>query len=204
MTDDELLSSRREQRLRTLALADQIGDDRWRESVLPGGRSIHDQLAHLLAWDEWAIGVFDISALRPLPLVLVSALLDSDEYNARTEQRHQRVSRDDILSALQGSGDRALISAERSAPEGTPWLDRRIADLAAICITPDGMVTPAPPAENVANTTGEAPAARGPQVREILLHLLEHERVHAAEISAAFGIQPDIERFMPGDASSGT
>jgi uncharacterized damage-inducible protein DinB len=201
MTDDELLSTRREQRLRTLALADQIGDDRWHEPVLPGNRSIHDQLVHLLAWDEWAIGVFEISALRPLPPVLVSALLDSDEYNARTERRHQHISRDDILSALQGSGDRALISAERSCPEGQPWLDRRIPDLAAIRITEDGMVTAAPAPPAGAAPDGD-PGAGGPQVRTILRHLLEHECAHAAEISAAFGIQPNIERFMGQSGTS--
>ena len=125
------------QRLRTLALADQIGEDHWREPLLPGGRTLHDQLTHLLAWDEWAVGAFEISALRPLPPTLVEALRDSTAYNARTEQRYRRITRDDVMSALQGMVDRVLISAARSAPSGQPWLERRIADLAGARIVVD-------------------------------------------------------------------
>ena len=61
MNATDLVQRMREQRLTTLALADQIGEERWREPALPGG-SIHDVLAHLLGWDEWAMAVFDISA----------------------------------------------------------------------------------------------------------------------------------------------
>jgi hypothetical protein len=173
-----------EQRFRTLALADQIGEDRWREPLLPGGRSLHDQMAHLLAWDEWATGVFDISALRALPPVLVEALRDSDEYNARTERRFRGLGRDDVLVALQGTPERVLASAMSSAPRGQPWEEHRIAELAGLRIPP-------------AYPTGTSDDARGPSVGQILLHLLEHERIHAAEIGAAFGIEPHIERFMP-------
>ncbi|MGE5335659.1 MAG: hypothetical protein ACM3N4_13235, partial [Nitrososphaerota archaeon] len=66
MNKDNILRALREQRLTTLALADQIKDDRWREPLLPGGRSLHDLLSHILAWDEWAVGVFEISRLRAL------------------------------------------------------------------------------------------------------------------------------------------
>ena len=50
---------------------------------MPGERTLHDLLAHLLGWDEWAVGVFEISALRALPPVLIEALRDVDDYNAR-------------------------------------------------------------------------------------------------------------------------
>ena len=78
----------REQRLTTLALADQIKDDRWREPLLPGERSLHDLLAHLLGWDEWAVGVFEISRLARAAAVLIDALRDVDAYNARAMRRY--------------------------------------------------------------------------------------------------------------------
>ncbi|MBF6589530.1 MAG: maleylpyruvate isomerase N-terminal domain-containing protein [Ktedonobacterales bacterium] len=185
MADQDITHRMREQRLRTLALADQISEDRWREPALPGGRTLHDQLTHLLAWDEWAVAVFEISALRALPPSLVHALQESDDYNARTEERYRRLSRDDILSALQGAIDRVILSAVRSASDGQPWEERHIAELAGVRIT----------AESGSATSDIS----GPSVGEILLHLLEHESAHAEEISAAFGIEPHLERFTGGE-----
>lgn len=190
---DDLASALREQRLRTLALADQIGEDRWREPLLPGGRTLHDQLTHILAWDEWAVGAFEISALRPLPPVLVEALRASDNYNARTEQRYRRISRDDVMAALQGMVDRVIISAMRSAPAGQPWDERRIPDLAGARIIVDAE-------GGVPIAAGES----GPTVGAVLRHLLDHERGHAEEISAAFGIQPNVEQFAGESGGSGT
>ena len=66
---DAVVQQLREQRLTTLSLADQIKEDRWRESVLPGDTTLHDLLAHVLAWDEWAVAVFEISLIRDLPNV---------------------------------------------------------------------------------------------------------------------------------------
>ncbi len=111
MTTDDILHALREQRLTTLALADQIKDDRWREPLLPGERSLHDLLAHILGWDEWAVGVFEISRLRALPPVLIDALRDVDAYNARAMRRYAGITRDDMLSALQASPDRVFASA---------------------------------------------------------------------------------------------
>jgi hypothetical protein len=54
LNTDDTLHALHEQRLTTLALADQIKEDRWREPLLPGGRSLHDLLSHILGWDEWA------------------------------------------------------------------------------------------------------------------------------------------------------
>ena len=66
MEPDEIIQRYRERRLTTLVLADQIADDRWREPALPGGRTIHDQLTHLIGWDEWAAAVFDLSLIRDI------------------------------------------------------------------------------------------------------------------------------------------
>jgi hypothetical protein len=189
---DDLATVLREQRLRTLALADQIGEDRWRQPLLPGGRTLHDQLTHILAWDEWAVGAFEISAVRPLPSSLVRALRDSDEYNARTEQRYRRISRDDVMAALQGMVDRVIISAMRSAPSGQPWDERRIPDLAGGRIVVEAQ-----------SGIPVAASASGPAVSEILRRLLDHERAHADEISEIFGIQPNVERFTQSSGDRG-
>src|SRR5690349_19122317 len=100
MDTDELVQRLREQRLTTIALADQVGEERWREPVLPGG-TIHDVLAHLLGWDEWAMAVFDVSAVRALPDALINALKDIDGYNARSQKRYHNLSRDDLLTGLE-------------------------------------------------------------------------------------------------------
>ena len=67
---DILVQRLREQRLATLSLADQIKEDRWREPSLPADATLHDLLADVLAWDEWAVAVFEISLMRDLPAVL--------------------------------------------------------------------------------------------------------------------------------------
>src|SRR5262249_2414368 len=111
METSEIVQGLREQRLTTLALADQIGDDRWWEPVLPGGATLHDMLAHLLGWDEWATAVFEISAYRELPDALVEAARDVDGYNARTQTRYRPLTRDDLLGGLQSATPRVITSA---------------------------------------------------------------------------------------------
>lgn len=187
MDAEEIIRRLRERRLETLALAVQVAEDRWREPTLPGGRTLHDQLVHLLAWDEWATGVFDISALRALPPALVHALEDVDAFNARTETRYRNLTRDDVLSALQGAVDRVILSAMRTGGAG-PWERRRIADLASPRTVPETV-----PEGQPSGAAAEAP--RGPRVGVILRQLAEHEHEHAEEIAAAFSIQPDVERF---------
>lgn len=178
MDTTELVQRLREQRLTTLALADQVSEDRWRESVLPGG-SIHDVLAHLLGWDEWAMAVFDISAVRPLPDVLVGALKDVDGYNARSQRRYRNLSRDDLLAGLQTITPRLLDSATNR--NATNWDKRRIAELGEIW----------------AQLTNSPHGPRAPSVRGLLRMLCEHEKEHDAEISQGFGISADLDRFKP-------
>ena len=55
MAEEDLIQLAREQRLMTLALADQVDGARWSEPALPGERSPHAMLSHLLGWDEWLI-----------------------------------------------------------------------------------------------------------------------------------------------------
>lgn len=165
-------------RLTTLALADQIKEDRWREPALPGGRTIHDLLAHLIAWDEWAFAVLDISQARDLPLVLLNAVRDVDAYNAKHEKRMRNLTRDDMLSALQSVPPRLLKTAMASG--GEEWDRRRIAELAGLL----------PGARTV---EGETP--RAPSVRGILRMLMVHEAQHDQDIMEAFGIQPNLEQF---------
>ena len=112
METAEIVQGLREQRLTTLALADQIGDDRWWEPLLPGEATLHDMLAHLLGWDEWATAVFEISAYRELPDVLVDAARDVDGYNARTQTRYRPLTRDDLLGGLQSATPRVVASRD--------------------------------------------------------------------------------------------
>lgn len=175
METDELVQRLRERRLTTLALADQIKEDRWREPALPGERSIHDLLSHILAWDEWAVATFEISAHRALPPVLRRALADVDAFNAKAVARHRGISRDDLLSGLQAANPRLLSSARVGG--GAEWEKRRIEGL-------------------VAEDTSEGqPARKAPSVRGILRMLLEHEAEHDQEIMDAFGITPNLERL---------
>ncbi len=182
---DDTLHALREQRLTTLALADQIKEDRWREPLLPGDRSLHDLLAHILAWDEWAVGVFEISRLRALPPVLIDALRDVDAYNARAMRRYANITRDDLMSALQASPDRVLASA--IGPGGENWQERRFPELA------HARTLDAQKDESVITS-------RGPSVGGLLRVLLRHEMSHNQEISAAFGITPDLERFRDDES----
>ncbi len=188
MDTAELVQRLREQRLITLALADQVSEDRWREPALPGG-SIHDVLAHLLGWDEWAMAVFDISAVRALPASLVDALKDSDGYNARSQKRYHNLSRDDLLAGLQSLTPRLLASAtNRNAPR---WDARRIGELGDVW----------------AQLTASAHGPRAPSVKGLLRMLYEHEKEHDAEIAQGFGISADLDRFKPqgaGDAPDGS
>ena len=178
----EIVQGLREQRLTTLALADQIGDDRWWEPVLPGEATLHDLLAHLLGWDEWATAVFEISAYRELPDVLVDAARDVDDYNVRTQTRYRPLTRDDLLGGLQSATPRVITSAMGRGEAG--WEKRRIAQLTY---------------EDVGGKRQEDGTIRPPSVRGILHLLLNHEREHDEEISAAFGVTANLERFSGGD-----
>lgn len=181
MEGDELLQRLREQRLTTLTLADQIKDDRWREPALSGERSIHDMLSHILAWDEWAIAAFEISAIRALPPVLAGALQDVDGFNARSVKRFRNLTRDDLLSALQTANTRLLASARQSG--GAEWATRRIPDLARH--------------HDEEDAAREEPR-HAPSVRGILRSLLHHEHSHAQEIMDTFGITAQTEKLRQG------
>jgi hypothetical protein len=187
MDAEELAQLVNERRLTTLALADQIGEDRWREPALPGGNSIHDVLAHILAWDEWALAVIELSQLRDtLPDTLVQAAANVDAYNAKAMARYSGITRDDIISALQTSAPRLLRSAAANA--GPDWPLRRIEGLRGL------------PSVNPSQTSG-APS-RAPSVRGILRLLAAHEAQHDDEIMAAFAIQPHLERFQESGESN--
>ena len=183
----EVIQQLNEQRLTTLALADQIGDDRWWEPLLPGGAALHDMLAHLLGWDEWATAVFEISAYRELPDVLVDAARDVDGYNTRTQTRYRPLTRDDLLGGLQSATPRVVSSAMGRGEPG--WETRRIAQLTY---------------EDVGAKRQEDGTMRPPSVRGILLLLLNHEREHDEEISATFGVTANLERFSSGDETPQT
>jgi hypothetical protein len=182
METAEIVQGLREQRLTTLALADQIGDDRWWEPVLPGEATLHDMLAHLLGWDEWATAVFEISVYRELPDVLVDAARDVDGYNARTQTRYRPLTRDDLLGGLQSATPRVITSAMGRGELG--WETRRITQLTY---------------EDVGGKRQEDGTIRPPSVRGILRLLLNHEREHGEQISAAFGVTANLERFSGGD-----
>lgn len=188
MNTDDILHALREQRLTTLALADQIKEDRWREPLLPGDRSLHELLSHILAWDEWAVGVFEISRLRALPQVLIDALRDVDAYNARAMRRYAKIARDDMLSALQASPDRVLASA--IGPGGADWQQRRFPELAH--------VRTLDPQKDESVVT-----SRGPSVGGLLRLLVRHEVSHNTEIGEVFAITPDLDRFRDGIANPG-
>jgi hypothetical protein len=181
MDGNTTLQKLREQRHATLSLADQVPEERWSEPALPGGGTLHDTLAHLLGWDEWAVGVFELSHLRDeVPPTLAHALDDVDAFNARSYARFHAVGRDDLLSSLQTVSDRIVRSA--LAFGGEEWDKRR---LTGMSITVGG---------------GDKPErAVTPTVRGILRTLLEHEREHDEEIAAAFGVTPQ----RPGDGTDG-
>ncbi len=178
MAEDDPIQRSREQRLLTLALADQITGARWGEPALPGGVSLHAMLSHLLGWDEWVIAAIELSALRELPARLVSAYHDVDGFNARSVARYANISRDDLLAGLQGTSMRVASSA--LAVGGAEWAHRRIPELAPPRAAGDG---------------ADAKPSRGPSVGGLLRMLREHEREHGDEVSAAFGVRVDLEQL---------
>jgi hypothetical protein len=178
MHTDELLQRVREQRLITIALADQVKEDRWRAPLLPGG-SMHDVLAHLLGWDEWAMAVFDITGVRPLPPILVDALKDIDGYNARSQKRYANLSRNDLLTGLETMTPRLLASAHGRGVQG--WDGRRVAELGEVWAAMTGRA-------------GDGP--RAPSIKGLLRMLYEHEKAHDDEISATLGIHADLDQFQ--------
>ena len=159
----ELLQRLHDARYVTLALADQIGEDRWREPLLPGDRAIHDLLAHLVAWDEWAVGVFEISLDRPVPPTLAHIPDDVDGFNDRSVQRFRTISRLDLLNGLQSSSDRLVKAA--LAGGGENWNRRELPDLAR-----------------------DPNAARKPTVSTVLRSLIRHETSHHQEIQDTYGL----------------
>lgn len=172
----DLLQRLHDARYTTLALADQIGEDRWREPLLPGNRAIHDLLAHLVAWDEWAIGVFEISIDRPLPSVLARIPGDVDGFNERSVNRFRTISRLDLLNGLQSSSDRLVKSA--LAAGGEEWHQRELPDLAR-----------------------DPNAARKPTVSTVLRSLTRHELSHHQEIQDTYGVA--VPTSTEGDSAPG-
>ncbi len=178
MAEEDPIQQAREQRLMTLALVDQITGARWTEPALPGGVSLHGMLSHLLGWDEWAIAILELSAVRELPVKLVTAYRDVDGFNARSVARYANISRDDLLAGLQGTSARLVSSA--LAVGGAEWAQRRIPDLA-------------PPRDGAAGA--DAGPSRGPSVGGILRMLRQHEREHCVEVTTVFGVTVDMEQL---------
>ncbi|HEX8995885.1 MAG TPA: DinB family protein [Ktedonobacterales bacterium] len=175
MAEDDLIQQLREQRLMTLALADQISGARWSEPALPGDVSLHAMLSHLLGWDELLIAILEVSAIRELPSKLLSAYRDVDAFNARSVGRYANISRDDLLGSLQGSNAR-LVSSARSVG-GAGWAQRRIPEMA-------------PPRDGHADKP-----SRGPSVGGLLRMLRQHEFGHCEEITAKLGVTVDMEQL---------
>ncbi len=175
MAEEDPIQRLREQRLMTLALADQITGARWSEPALPGDVSPHAMLSHLLGWDEWLIAALEMSAVRELPTRLISAYREVDAFNARSVARYANISREDLLASLQGTNARIVSSA--LAVGGDEWAQRRIPDLA-------------PPRDGLA-----ARPSRGPSIGGLLRTLREHERAHCQEFSAALGVSVDMEQL---------
>ena len=183
---NDLLQSLRERRLTTLALVDQIGPDRWREPSLPGARTPHALIAHLLAWDEWTSAVLELSALRELPAKLRGALREVDAFNARAVARFDGLERDHLLVGMESASARLLLAATGVGHDG--WAARRIPDLAPSPLSANGQ------------------PSRGPSVAGLLRMLLAHEREHDEELAATFGVTVDLEamraRALGEDAAS--
>ncbi|HEX2347853.1 MAG TPA: hypothetical protein VHI51_05390 [Ktedonobacterales bacterium] len=186
MAEEDLIQLAREQRLMTLALADQVDGARWSEPALPGERSPHAMLSHLLGWDEWLIAVLEVSAAHELPAKLINAYRDIDGFNARSVERYAHVSRDDLLGGLQGTSARIVSSA--LSVGGPAWAERRIPELA-------------PPREEQgkgkdgASAKPAAKPSRGPSVGGLLRMLRQHEHGHCVEFSKALGVLVDLEQL---------
>ncbi len=177
-----LIQSLRERRLITLALADQVGEDRWRTPALPAARSLHDALATLLAWDEWAAAVFEVSLLRGLPAKLTGPAATAEaqrDFAARAIARYQALGRADLLSGVQAAGARVVSAAVGRGAEG--WSARRIAGLALAPDAPDAPDADAPP------TT--------PTVADILRWLIAREQRRDELISAALEVSADLDQL---------
>ncbi len=126
-----LIQALRERRLLTLALADQVGEDRWRTPRLPHDHSLHDLLAALLAWDEWAAAIFEVSLLRALPPKLIAPTQAAEarhDFEARAFARYAPLARAELLTSLQASGERAISGAIGRGATG--WHARPISGLA--------------------------------------------------------------------------
>lgn len=162
MDGNEVIQHVRQARYTTLALADQIKDDRWNEPLLPGERTIQDLLSHVIAWDEWLIAVLDISRVRELPPGLVHALGDVDAYNAKAVARFHNLTRDVILGSLQGASDRLLKSVFATGPD---WERREL-----------------PPLVLLTGETGQL------SLRRALRYLAQHEVSHHSEIELAYDV----------------
>jgi hypothetical protein len=192
---DEIIRRYRERRLITLALADQVAENRWREPALPAGWTIHDLLTHLIGWDEWAAAVFDLSLIRDeLPPVVIDAIGDPDAYNERSVARMHNLTRDDVMTALQEANPRVLKSA--MAAGGELWPKRRIP------LLPRSNFLAAHP-DPAGLDPARADAPRPPSVGGILRILVSHEAEHDQELMDAFAIQPHLERLggPPDDAA---
>ncbi len=181
-TQEQFIQSFREQRLITLALGDQVAEARWAAPELPGGRTLHDALARLLAWNEWAIADFELSLLRALPPRLVLPASSEDEalaFEERAEARSAALSKNDLLGGLQVAST-MLISAAvgRNNPD---WFGRRLEDLAGSPLF--GGITQA-------NSTSQDQGA--PTVGDVLRWLLERERTLDAQISESLGVSVNL------------
>lgn len=174
MDGDTILQKMHGVRYITLALADQIKADRWHEPLLPGERTIHDLLAHILAWDEWAIGAFEISLLRPLPPSFRAALDDVDAFNNRAVLRYRDLPREDVLTGLQTASKRLVTSAMASG--GDEWHRRKLPDLA-----------PAPDSPRI------------PSVGGVLRSMTAHEAEHHQEISDTYAITVNLDSGNNGN-----
>jgi uncharacterized damage-inducible protein DinB len=171
MDGNETLQKLREQQYSTLTLADQIKDDRWREPLLSGGNTVHAVLSHLLAWDEWAIGAFEVSLVRDeLPPTFQAALDDVDAFNDRAMARYRTTSRDDLLTSLQTASGRMASSA--TAAGGEDWAKRRLNGLSTTVTARDGSGT-----RTVTLSVGG-----------VLRTLTTHEAEHMREISEVYGV----------------
>ncbi|HUY78385.1 MAG TPA: hypothetical protein VMV29_16560 [Ktedonobacterales bacterium] len=192
-----LIQSLRERRLITLALADQVGEDRWRAATLPRDRSLHDLLAALLAWDEWAAAIFELSLLRGLPPKLIAPTQSAEarhEFEARALARYAPLGRADLLASLQAAGEREVSGAIGRGAVG--WEARPIVGLALIHLRPQ-MSTQAPDANAQASDMAQRDdtAQREPTVGDILRWLMAREERRDAAISAALRVSADIEQL---------
>src|SRR5260221_9890162 len=176
MDGDEILQRARRQRHTTLSLADQVKEDRWRAPVMPGGATLQDGVAHILAWDEWAVGVFELSHLRDeVPPALARAVDDVDGLNARAQARLRNITRADMLSSLQTISDRIVKSS--LAVGGEDWAKRRLPRLTFA----------------VGGSDMRPPRQVAPNVGGVLRKVTEHEEEHPGGIAAAFGVSVQRE-----------